>query len=65
MLSLSPWMTVSLAECVAIVTINLYMIIAFKRSRNLRKRSRNLVMNLAAIDMFVEDFAVYDLFNQF
>ena len=41
------------------------MIIAFKRSRNLRKRSRNLVMNLAAIDMFVEGFAVYDLFNQF
>ena len=56
MLSLTeciPWMTVGLAESVAIVTLNLCTIIVFIRNRNLRKRSMYLVINLAVIDMFV------------
>ena len=57
-----PWMTVGLAESVAIVTLNLCTIIVFIRNRNLRKRSMYLVINLAAIDMFVGLAAVYALF---
>ena len=67
MLSLSeciPWMTVGLAECVAIVTLNLCTIVVFMRNRNLRKRSTYLVINLAVIDMFVGGIAVHDLFYQ-
>ena len=62
MLSLSeciPWMTVGLAESVAIVTLNLCTIIVFIRNRNLRKRSTYLVINLAVIDMFVGGAVVY------
>ena len=64
MLSLSeciPWMTVGLAESVAIVTLNLCTIIVFMRNRNLRKRSTYLVINLAVIDMFVGGVVVYNL----
>ena len=57
-----PWMTVGIAECVAIVTLNLCTIISFMRNRNLRKRSTYLVINLAVIDMFVGGVAVYYLF---
>ena len=57
-----PWMTVGLAECVAIVTLNLCTIIVFIRNRNLRKRSTYLVINLAVIDMFVGLVAVHNLF---
>ena len=53
-----PWMTVGLAESVAIVTFNLCTIIVFIRNRNLRKRSTYLVINLAVSDMLV----VYDRF---
>ena len=65
MLSLSeciPWMTVGLAESVAIVTLNLITIIVFMRNRNLRKRSTYLVINLAVIDMFVGGVVVYSEF---
>ena len=65
MVSLSeciPWMTVGLAESVAIVTLNLCTIIVFITNRNLRKRSTYLVINLAVIDMFVGGFVGYDLF---
>ena len=68
MVSLSeciPWMTVGLAESVAIVTLNLCTIIVFMRNRNLRKRSTYLVMNLAVIDMFVGRVVVYDVFYWF
>ena len=68
MLSLSeyiPWMTVGLAESVAVVTLNLCTIIVFVRNRNLRKRSTYLVINLAVIDMFVGGYAVHDLFYWF
>jgi len=56
-----PWMTVGLAESVAIVTLNLCTIIVFIRNRNLRKRSTYLVINLAVIDMFVGLVAAYIL----
>ena len=62
MLSLSeciPWMTVGLAESVAIVTLNFCTIIVFIRNRNLRKRSTYLAINLAVIDMFVGGPVVY------
>ena len=65
MLSLSeciPWMTVFLAECVAIVTLNLSAIIVFIKNRSLRKRSTYLVINLAVIDMLVGGIAVHNLF---
>ena len=58
------WMTVGLAECVAIVTLNLCTIITFVRNRNLRKRSTYLVINLAVIDMLVGGIALYILFYQ-
>ena len=67
MLSLSeciPWMTVGLAESVAIVTLNLCTIIVFISNRNPRKRSTYLVINLAVIDMFVGGDVVYHLFYQ-
>ena len=57
-----PWMTVGLAESVAIVTLNLCTIIVFIRDRNLRKRSTYLVINLAVIDMLVGGAVVYNLF---
>ena len=65
MLSLSeciPWMTVGLAESVAIVTLNLCTIVVFVRNRNLRKRSTYLVINLAVIDMLNAGIVVYQLF---
>jgi len=65
MLTLSeciPWMTVSLAESVVVVTLNLCTIIVFIRNRSLRKRSMHLVISLAAIDMFVAGNAEYYLF---
>ena len=67
MVSLSeciPWMTVGLAESVAIVTLNLCTISVFMRNRNLRKRSMYLVINLAVIDMFVGGIAVSVLFYE-
>ena len=65
MLTLSeciPWMTVTLAEPVAIVTLNLCMIIDFMGNCNLRKRSTYLVINLAVIDMLVGGAGVYGQF---
>ena len=59
------WMTVGLAESVAIVTLNLCTIIVFIRNRNLRKRSTYLVINLAVIDMLAGGVGVYVLFYWF
>ena len=56
------WMTVGLAESVAIVTLNLCTIIVFIKNRNLRKPSMYLVINLAIVDMFAGGFVVYTLF---
>ena len=57
-----PWMTVGLAESVAIVTLNLCTIIVFMRNRNLRKCSTYLMINLTVIDMFVGGAVVFKLF---
>ena len=59
------WMTVGLAESVAIVALNLCTIIVFTRNRNLRKRSTYLVINLAVTDMLVGGVAVFFLFYWF
>ena len=59
------WMTVGLAESVAIVTLNLCTIVVFIRNRNLRKRSMCLVINLAVVDMLAGGVAVYALFYWF
>ncbi|XP_068735998.1 histamine H2 receptor-like [Montipora capricornis] len=59
------WMTVGLAESVAIVTLNLCTIIVFTRNRNLCNRSTYLVINLAVTDMLVGGVAVYYLFYLF
>ena len=57
-----PWMTVDLAESVAIVAFNLCTIIVFIRNRNLHKRSTYLVTNLAVSDMLAGGAPVYHLF---
>ncbi|XP_068705278.1 histamine H2 receptor-like [Montipora foliosa] len=59
------WMTVGLAESVAIVTLNLCTIIVFTRNCNLRKRSTYLMINLAVTDMLVGGVAVFFLFYWF
>ena len=56
------WMTVGLAESVAIVTLNLCTVLVFTRNRNLRKRSTYLIINLAVTDMLVGGAALYHLF---
>ena len=47
------WLTVSMAESVAIVIVNLLTVFVFIKNRSLRKRSMYLVINLAVADMFV------------
>ena len=59
------WMTVGLAESVAIVALNLCTIIVFTRNRYLRKRSTYLMINLAVTDMLAGGAAVYYLFYSF
>ena len=61
-----PWMTVTLAESIAIViTLNTWTIIFFMKNRNLRKRSMYLVIKLAVIYMFVGGTVLYNLFYGF
>ena len=57
-----PWMTVGLAESVAIVTLNLCTIIVFTKCGNFCRRSTYLVINLAVIDMLPGGSAMYQLF---
>ena len=47
------WLTVFMAQSVAIVTLNILTIIVFIKNSGLRKRSMYLVINLAVADMFV------------
>ena len=47
------WLTVFMAESVAIVTLNFLTVIVFIRNRSLRKRSMYLVISLAVADMLV------------
>ena len=59
------WLAVGLAECVAIVTLNVITIIVFIKNRNLRKRSTYLVINLAVADMLNGGVATHNLFYFF
>ena len=47
------WLTVFMAESVAIVILNFLTVLVFIRNRSLRKRSMYLVINLAVADMLV------------
>ena len=47
------WLTVFMAESVAIVTLNFLTVLVFIRHRSLRKRSMYLVISLAVADMLV------------
>ena len=58
----TPWMTVGLAESVALVALNLCTIIAFMKNRNLRKRGTYLLINLAVIDMLAGGITVHRVF---
>ena len=56
------WLTVGLTECVVMVTLNIITIIVLVKNRNLRKRSKYLVINLAVADMLAGGSATHDLF---
>ena len=56
------WLTVGLTESVAIVTLNIITIIVFIKSRNLRRRSTYLVINLAVADIMVGGIPTHVLF---
>ena len=57
------WLTVFMAQSVAIITLNILTIIVLIKNRGLRKRSMYLVINLAFADMFVGGFVeVMDFF---
>ena len=51
------WLTVFVAESVAIVTLNFLTVFVFIRNRSLRKRSMYLVLNLAVADMLVGGYS--------
>ena len=50
------WLTVFMAQSVAIITLNILTIIVLIKNRGLRKRSIYLMINLAVADMFVGGF---------
>ena len=58
----TDWSLLSLAESVAIVTLNLCTVIVFIKNRNLRKRSTYLLINLAVKDMLAGGIAVHKVF---
>ena len=49
----TTWLTVTMVESIAIVTLNVATIFVFMKNRSLRKRSMYLVINLAVADMLV------------
>ena len=51
------WLTVFIAESVAILTLNFLTVLVFIRNRSLRKRSMYLVINLAVADMLVGGYS--------
>ena len=57
-----PWMAVGVAECIAIVSINLCTIVVFMKNPAFRMRSTHLLINLAVIDMLAGVFVMYGLF---
>ena len=55
------WMVVGLTESVTIMTLNSLTVTAFCRDRNLRKRSKYLVISLAVADMLSGGISAFDL----
>ena len=55
------WMVVGLTESVTIMTLNSLSVTAFCRDRNLRKRSKYLVISLAVADMLSGGISAFDL----
>ena len=56
------WFAVILTVSVAIVTVNLLLIVLFRKNRSLRTRAMYLVINLTVADMFVGGFSNFYLF---
>ena len=48
-----PWLVVLIAECLAIVIINIITIIVFVKQRQLQRRSTYLIIHLAIVDLLV------------
>ena len=48
-----PWLVVLIAECLAIVILNIITIIVFIKQRQLQRRSTYLVIHLAIVDLLV------------
>ncbi|XP_022796679.1 adenosine receptor A3-like [Stylophora pistillata] len=46
-----PWLVASIAECLAIVILNLFTIIVFVKQRHLQRRSTYLIIHMAIIDL--------------
>ena len=59
------WFAVILTVSLAIVTVNLLLIVLFRKNRGLRMRTRAmyLVINLTIADMFVGGFSNFSLFH--
>ena len=52
-----PWLAVLLILSLTITMLNLITIIVFIKNRSLRKRSKNLMINLAVADMLAGVFS--------
>ena len=48
-----PWLVVLITECLAIVILNLITIIVFVKKRQLQRRIKYLIINLAIVDLLV------------
>ena len=48
-----PWLVVGIAECLAIVILNIITIIVFVKQRQLQRRSTYLIIHLAIVDLLV------------
>ena len=48
-----PWTGVLVAECLAIVTVNIVTIIVFVKQRKLQRRGTYLIIHLAMVDLLV------------
>ena len=49
-----PWLVVLIIECLAIVTLNTITVVVFvKKKRQLQRRSTNLIIHLAMVDLLV------------
>ena len=57
------WFAVILTVSLAIVTVNLLLIVLFRKNRGLRTRAMYLVINLTIVDMFVGGFSNFSLFH--